>query len=216
MTKISILSTTGLLRSYVLRAYCVHERAGHRRQWPGRPALLLSSLGSGGGGDGAGGWQWAERGALAWHRRRGREAGPAASEADGRGEAGCRREESGETVPDSWPPREVVRRRGRWGRARILDTGLQGARSSLLWAPGRGQGRFLPALLTPAVRLSELRLQKLVPQSPTAVARVTTLYSSKTNQGLRFGRLPQTTSFLTLCGDQLDGSHTSNFWVWKT
>lgn len=70
---------------------------------------------------------------------------------------------------------------GRWGRARILDTGLQGALSSLLWAPGLGEGRFLPALLTPAVRRTELRLQKLVPQSPTAVARVTTLYSSKAN-----------------------------------
>ena len=70
---------------------------------------------------------------------------------------------------------------GRWGRARILDTGLQGALSSLLWAPGRGQGRFLPALLTPALQRSELRLQRLAPQSPTAVARVTTLYSSKTN-----------------------------------
>lgn len=43
---------------------------------------------------------------------------------------------------------------GRWDRACILDTGLQGALSSLLWAPGWGQGRFLPALLTPAVRRS--------------------------------------------------------------
>lgn len=34
-------------------------------------------------------------------RRQGREAGPAVSEGDGRGEAGCRGWESGETVPES-------------------------------------------------------------------------------------------------------------------
>ena len=34
-------------------------------------------------------------------RRWGREAGPAVSEGDGRGEAGCRGKEPGETAPDS-------------------------------------------------------------------------------------------------------------------
>ena len=122
----------------------------------------MGPSGGGEGGEGAGGRQWA----LIWHRagspacgdgkpdpQRQREAGAGRPGAGERGQARqCRTADH----QGDWCVGE-----GRRGRARSLDHGSAG--SAVLFCSELLGGCTLPALLTPAVRLSELRLQKLAP-----------------------------------------------------